>query len=134
MNVTTARLDLPGDDHTPDSVLDAARAAADLVQYLARATTDPHTTSAALGDLVTILNDTARDLEQILGQISTAALTLRTERDVYDDRGQAFDPADTAERAADAIAEARGQLARALPALRDAAADASHLCRHGSVG
>lgn len=130
MNVTTDRLDLPGDDHTSDSVLDAARAAADLVQYLARATTDPHTTSAALGDLVTILNDTARDLEQVLGQASTAALALRTERGVYDDRGPSFDPADTAERVADAVAEARGHLARALPALRDASADASHVGHH----
>lgn len=130
MHITTTRLGLPTDGpHTPDTVLDAARALSDLADYLARATTDPDTTAKALDDLLINLADVARGLDQTLQQISTSALRLRVEPGLRDDRGEDVDPADTAETVADATAEARVRLARVATALHDAASAASHLGR-----
>lgn len=130
MHITTTRLGLPTDGpHTPDTVLDAARALSDLVDYLGRATTDLDTAAAVLDGVLINVADTAHGLDQVLRQISTAALRLRTESSLRDDRGEDIDPADTAETVADATAEARARLAAVTPALRDAASAASHLGR-----
>ena len=127
MHITTTRLGLPTDGpHTPDTVLDAARALSDLVDYLGRATTDPDTADALDGLLIN-LSDTTRGLDQVLRQISTAARRVGLEPRLRDDRGEDVDPADTAETVADAAAEARIRLAAVTTALRDAASAATHL-------
>jgi hypothetical protein len=114
--------------HSSDTVTTAARAMADLVRYMNKATWNPQLLNGpSLYRVLSSLNSVAWGLDQLLVQLAKVAKTRIADPTMYDDRRDR-PAADTAREVIDAVLAARRALAgEPRSGIKRAAQLASHL-------